>query len=146
MGFEKLDNVKPPSAGDVPADGLYVKCRKLTHSKTGNVARWIAVKMGPALCKKLCLINPDVNLSVMFGTGNDAGKIAVSVDMNDGSFQAKRDAKGGYGFTINAATADGLFSTDFPAFAVAEPDVRHREGTAPVLIFKASEPMLAVDD
>lgn len=85
-------------------------------------------------------------LRLQFGDGSDAGKIALSVDVTNGGFEAKKDKQGRYALTINQRSAEGLFALDFPAFTVSPVEVKERPHTPPLAIFKASDPMLAVED
>lgn len=82
---------------------------------------------------------------MLFGTGEDAGKIMVAVDQALGKFTAKRSKKGHYALTINAASAEGLFALEFPAFTVAEVECFHPQGLPPHCVFAASAEMLAAD-
>src|SRR5690606_8689162 len=147
MGFEVVENVSPPMpSSGVPDDGVRVSCRSLTRKDTGRKAEWIWVKIGPALAKSISLVLPEVGIEVSFGTGTDSGKIAISVNQKNGGFIAKKQGNGGYSFTINSDSADGLFSTDFPAFSCPDVNVINTRGLPPMAIFKASDEMLAVDD
>lgn len=84
---------------------------------------------------------------LLFGSGGDAGKIAISVDHDTGNFIARRDKVGRWVLTINAASADGLFALDFPAFTVPHVEaVRPENGQPRRAVFKASDAMLAVED
>jgi hypothetical protein len=66
------------------------------------------------------------------------------VDNTSGNFRAKRAKDGGYVLTINAASADGLFSLAFAPFAV-EAAVVHARDTPPMAAFRPSAEMLAVE-
>ncbi|WP_340265429.1 hypothetical protein [Sphingobium mellinum] len=61
-------------------------------------------------------------------------------------FRAKKGKDGGYALTINEASADGLFALEFPPFAVTAAMQPNVQGQPPLASFKASEPMLAVED
>lgn len=62
------------------------------------------------------------------------------------TFRAKKGKAGGYMVTINEASADGLFALDFPPFAATAELLPAERGKPPMASFKASEPMLAVED
>ena len=94
----------------------------------------------------MCLLGESTRLQLSFGTDRDAGKIALSVDISAGQFEARRLKSGGYRLTINAASAEGLFALDFPAFTVAPVAVVSRMGKPPMAVFAASPAMLAVED
>lgn len=93
------------------------------------------------------MVADDHRVRVLFGTGSDAGKLQISVDNSGGNFPTKRNKKGNYALTINAASADGLFALEFPVFTVEKCEaVRPENGQPPHFVFKASVPMLAVPD
>jgi hypothetical protein len=148
MAWETIEAVKPQSASAVacPDDGVKVTSRSL-GTRGGGVARYISLTIGAKLARGIALGAPEHKLRLMFGTGDDAGKIAVSVDQEAGRFLAKRNKRGGYALTINAATAEGLFSLTFPAFTVSRCEaIRPTNGQPPRFVFKASAEMLKVDD
>lgn len=58
---------------------------------------------------------------------------------------AKRGKDGGYALTINAASADGLFSLDFAPFAVEEATIIHVRDVPPLAAFRVPPAMLEVD-
>lgn len=70
--------------------------------------------------------------------------IGLSVDAQAGGFRARRAKDGGYVMTINAASAEGLFALDFPAF-VAEASVTHVQNKPPMAVFRASAAMLEAE-
>lgn len=150
MAWDAIDNLKlgNPSVA-VPDMGVRVAARALKLRKGGGtgVTRYIRVTLGAGLAKKLSMLTEAIGVRLLFGTGSDAGKIAISVDATTGNFLAKRDKAGRYALTINAASADGLFALDFPVFTVAAAEaVRPENGQPPRAIFKASDAMLAVED
>lgn len=145
MPFETIENCKPVNMLDaIPSDGVRIGPRRLESRGTETV--YIKLQIGVGLAKKLVLTGEKVALALAFGTGRDAGKIRVSVDVKAGQFVATRDKKGGYSISINKATAEGLFALDFPVFAVPEVEVVHAQGQPPAAIVEVSEQMLAVDD
>lgn len=99
------------------------------------------------LARGISLVQPVAKLRLLFGTGLDAGKVCVSVDQTDGKFVAKRVASGGYFLTINAATAEGLFALEFPAFREEKLEaMRPQNGQPPHFVFHPSAAMLAADE
>lgn len=147
MGFERIENCNAaPSKSRVPAAGVCVQSRACAGRKPGSrLTRYIKIVLGKELANKLVLRGDDVRLAVAFGTERDAGKIMLSVDATAGDFTAKRDKKGNYGLTLNAATADGLFNLEFPTFALDELEPVYRQGTPPALVFACSAEMMAGD-
>lgn len=145
MAFEAIEFVGAPVKASVPAGGVRVSSRGAAP-RGGALVRFIQIKFGSKLAEQLCLKLEQVGLSVQFGSGRDAGKIAFSVDASTGAFLAKRDKNGGYSFTINARTADGLFALDFPPFVVEKPEILTLMGKPPIAVFACSEAMLAAGD
>jgi hypothetical protein len=145
MPFETIDNLKAVSAqiGVFP-DGVRVQARKMKGNK-GSHYSYIKVTVGPRLAAKLVWRDESQRIDLAFGTGKDAGKIRASVNQSSGQFVAKRDKSGRYVFTINAATAEGLFALDFPTFDIEQIEPVCEMNVPPALVFKASDAMLAVD-
>lgn len=145
MPFETIENLKALSAQvAVFPDGLRVQARSL-KKRGGGLTRFIKVIVGAQLAKKLVWRDETVRIDLAFGSGRDAGKIRVSVNVSSGQFIARRDRQGRYVFTINAATAEGLFALDFPEFDIPAIEPVSAVGAPPALIFAASEAMLAAD-
>lgn len=144
MTWEPISNIAPPKAAAVPPKGVAVSVRGL-GLKGGGKVRYIRMAIGPALAKSLCLVTPDIGLRLSLGGGEHAGQIALSVDNAHGNFRARRSKDGGYVLTINAASADGLFSLDFPPFA-ADATIVHARDVPPMAAFRAADAMLAADD
>lgn len=142
MAFEEIERVGPVTASRIPEDGVLVSSRAAMKG-----ARYITVTIGGGgLAKAMVLRGEETRLTLKFGTDRDAGKVAMSVDVTRGAFPVKRQKSGAWKFTINAASADGLFALDFPAFTVPDVQVVSREGHCPMAVFAASEAMLAVED
>jgi hypothetical protein len=108
--------------------------------------RYISVKVGKELAKAARFHLDQQRVRLMFGAGEDAGRIAVAVDMS-GDFLAKRQNSGEYNIVINRHTAENLFSLDFPPFTQERCEaIVPENGQPPRFIFKASPEMLAVED
>ncbi len=149
MAWDSIINVKPTAASvSVPDMGVRIAARALKSRKGGALpTRYIRVTLGAGLSKKLSLLNETTGVRLLFGTGSDAGKIAISVDATTGNFQAKRDKAGRYALTINAATAADRFALDFPAFTVPMVEaLRPENGQPPRAVLKLSAAMLDAAD
>ena len=145
MAFDDIERVAAaPAQVAIPHDGLRVSSR--AAAARGVPTRYIRIDIGAGLAKALCLHGEQSSLRLRFGSGSDAGKIGLSVDVEDGAFPAKKSAKGIWSLTINAASADGLFALEFPKFTVSEPEIVEKGGKPPMAVFSASEAMLAVED
>lgn len=153
MSWESIENVKKTNSSlTVPSDGIRVTACALT-TRGKEPARYIKIVIGADLAKRLAIgvgggkAGDQAALRLLFGSGSDAGRIAISVDHETGNFIAKRDKIGRYALTINAASADGLFALTFPAFSVPHVEaVRPENGQPRRAVFKASDAMLAVED
>ena len=150
MAWDAIENKKPVNPNvAVPDMGVRIAARALNVIRGGapGATRYIRLTLGAGLAKKLSLLTDTVGVRLLFGTGGDAGKIAISVDATTGNFQAKRDKVGRYALTINAATARGRFALEFPAFNVTNVEaVRPENGQPPRAVIRVSPAMLAVDD
>lgn len=147
MGFERIENSKPSAKiGAVPTDGLrwtvmFIKARY------GNLT-FIRLTLGETLVQRLAMAKTleKVPVALLFGTGADAGKLALHVDAT-GDFAAHK-RKGGERrtITLDATTSEGLFnlepgtSCDFAAVAV-----QSRPNAAPMAIINLPEKLLAGD-
>lgn len=146
MPFETIDNLaKLASQTAAFPYGIRVESRAVALRNGGGQARYIKVTVGAQLAKQLVWRAENQRIDLAFGTGRDAGKIRASVNASAGQFMARRDKQGRYAFTINAATANGLFALDFPAFDIERVEPVCERNVPPALVFTASEPMLAVD-
>lgn len=144
MAFDDIERVGPKKVQTVPENGVRVSSR---HAQgRGKPTRYISIQIGGGLAKKMVLLGEETALRLQFGSGRDAGKIAMSVDVTSGPFPARKQRSGAYHLTINAASAEGLFALEFPPFTVAEVEVVHRQGVPPMAVFAASETMLAVEE
>ena len=149
MAFSDIECVNPvkPGAGAVPPAGVRIIGRSLGQRKSvgGGKTHYIQLQIGASLARGLCLTAERHQLRLLFGIGEDAGQIMLAVDNTAGKFLAKRDKKGNYVSTINAATADGLFALQFPAFTVAQVEVQRAPGCPAAAVFAASPEMLKVE-
>lgn len=145
MPFETIDNLKALSAQlTVFPDGVRVQARTL-KKRGGGKTHFIKVTVGAQLARKLVWRDEAVRIDLAFGTGRDAGKVRASVNLSAGQFVAKRDRQGRYVFTINAASAEGLFALEFPDFDIPSLEPVSAVGAPPALIFAVNEAMLAID-
>jgi hypothetical protein len=147
MAFEDIDFLGTASVltVTVPVLGVRVAARSVGQ-KGGGLARFIRVTIGAKIASAIGLKNDLHQLKVAFGTGPDAGKIAVWPASEGGQFRAKRDKQNRYAFTINAQTADGMFALQFPAFVCdGLAPIRPHEGSPVKLVFEASKLMLDAD-
>lgn len=143
MSWEPIDNIAPAKAASIPPKGVAVAVRTL-GLKSGGKVRYIRMVVGPLLAKSLCLITPEIGMRLALGGGEHAGQVALSVDNTHGNFRAKRAKDGSYVLTINAASADGLFSLTFAPFA-ADAGIVHARDTPPMAAFRVPADMLAAD-
>lgn len=152
MAWSEIECVKPVAGLDAVSDtGVRVKARKFKR-RNGAFAYWIELTLGRSLAKALKLPGELGNrdqaaVRLMFGMGEDAGKIGITCDVTQGKFMAKRSAKRGtWSIAIGAASCDGLFALEFPTFAVDQAAVLAPAGKPPIATFAASPEMLAVAD
>lgn len=147
MAFEEIDCVNQLMPLDaVPRDGVRFRARKVgSRHKSGEFKRYIELTIGKGLAAKLHLQGERSALRLMFGTGEDVGKIALTVDKSAGKFAVKARKNGTWVATINAATAEGLFALEFPAFCV-EAELASLTGKPSFATCTVTPEMLAVDD
>lgn len=149
MAWENIDNVKSATAAaSCPVDGVAVRARALNF-KGKRPARWIEITIGQALARDLRLPSDrgECNVRLLFGTGADAGRIAISADQAGGRFAARKTRRGDWRISIGATAAGGLFSLAFEPFTRAGLEAtRPENGQPPMVAFKASDAMLAGDD
>ena len=142
MGFEIIENLqKSHKREHVPVNGICL------NSVVFGKLPFIRLTIGPGLARQSGMNNPTHKICLAFGTGSDAGKIQVSVNDADGMFIAKCSKAGNYALTINKDTADGLFAVVFPKYTIDHIEaIRPDNGNPRYFVFKASAPMLAVED
>lgn len=148
MPFEAIVNIAPPKTSKiaVPADGVLVRGRKIEFKRGKRPAHWIEILIGPQLAQKLCIDKLELcRLQIMFGTGVDAGKIAITLDAKHG-FEATRTKTGNHRVTVNQHSCAGLFALSFDTFTVPAVRVEHAHAKPPLAVFKASEAMLKAED
>lgn len=145
MAFSEIECVKPVTGLDAVSDnGLRVAARRFTAKR--GLVRWIEIKLGAGLARQLALTQPQHKVRLLFGTGEDAGKILLAVDAEKGRFLAKRDKQGRYTIAISAASAEGLFALEFPVFSVVDAEAMRAPGCRVSVTFAVSAAMLAVED
>lgn len=149
MAFEDIECVSAPKPSRTPPSGVAVAVRRLGRSNRtgGGTVSYIKLTIGADLARRISLTQPEHKLRVLFGTDEDAGKVRISVDNVAGKFETKRDKKGNYAITLNAATVDGLFSLNFQPFTVDRCEaLRPTNGQPPHFVFQATADMLAVEE
>lgn len=146
MGWEVIENVKPSGKPDaVPPAGVRVASRGCLGGK-----RYIALIVGRDLARSMGMAVEHYPVRLMFGSGSDAGKIAVALGPDNdrsGGFRAKLQKSGNYLITISQASAEGLLSVNFPELRETRCEVIRPENGGPrMFIFRASKEMLEVSD
>ena len=143
MAFDTIAYVGPVKSGvTLPTDGVKVYCRQLT-SRKGAVVRYINIQIGAGVAKKLAMHRDTHPMNIQIGRDNDAGKIALSLDMQ-GGFVARKNKAGAYTVTINAASAAGKFALQFDAFSRDNVEVLKMQSGAFFCAFLATASMLQV--
>ncbi|MBV8973180.1 MAG: hypothetical protein JO290_12915 [Sphingomonadaceae bacterium] len=92
MAWEEIERTTAVPKPKVPGHGVAVSTRK---APKGVGPGYIAIKVGDDLARSAKFGPSPQRVRLMFGTGTDAGKIAVSVDDATGRFVAKRNKRGG---------------------------------------------------
>lgn len=137
MTWENIEAVGKVAADGTPPMGVRVNTRSLVGGQ-----RWIAIVVGKDLAKASAFHMEKQKVRVLFGTGVDAGKIAVAVDQS-GDFVATRRRSGEYLISINGKSAKGRFCLNFPAFRVETCEaIKPQNGQPPKFIFRVSREML----
>ena len=145
MAFDTIAYVGPAkSTVTLPDNGVKVYSRHITR-KTGEKVRFINIQIGTGLAKKLAMHRDTHGMQVQLGRDNDAGKIALMLDMA-GGFIARKSKSGTYTLTINALSAQGRFALAFDAFARDNVEVLKMASGAHFCAFLATAGMLAVED
>lgn len=146
MPFEPIENVSRATAlPRTPADGIRFT-RAVSRRNGGPPVRYIRLEIGAGLARQLAITGEHSALALAIGSGSDAGRMRLGVDFSGGTFPAKRTKTGGYAFTINAASADGLFTATFTPVTVCGLEATAVAGKAPWVIFDLPPSVLALDD
>lgn len=141
--IERLGAAASDAAG-VPPMGVRVAKRRLGRPGT-NDAGYISILIGNALAARLGLREAGHPVSLAFGNGNDAGKIAITVGAGD--FAAKGKPGKPYQVSINRVSAEGLFAWQFSTFERTPLEaIRPERGGGAMTVFTATAEMLAVED
>lgn len=150
MSWIVIENLKPASGAASPLAPDHVRVKpRIVGLRSGKVARYIEVRLSAASARKIGLQGEAPRIAMMLGGGERAGMIGLVAANDTGTFVARpfKKAPGSYVFTINAASADGLFSLDFPQFDVeAAPFFPEGANGQKGIAFQASAAMLAVED
>lgn len=142
MAFDTIAYVGPAkSTVTLPNDGVLVQARKL-GTRGGKIARYITIKIGAGLATKLAMHRDRHPMTVQLGRDNDAGKIALALDMQ-GQFIATKAKKGGsYVLTINESSAAGKFALAFDTFTRDNVEVLKMQNGPHFCAFLATRGML----
>lgn len=145
MAFDTIAYVGPvKSTVTLPDNGVKVWSRHITR-KTGTKVRFINIQIGAGLAKKLAMHRDAHSMQVQLGRDNDAGKIALMLDMT-GGFVAKKAKSGAYTLTINELSAQKRFALMFDAFARENVEVLKMASGGHFCAFLATASMLTVED
>lgn len=113
MGFERIESVRAAPPRAVPDGGArwFVLLSPRRNLRTETARYYAKLILSRSLAHRLAIpAQMDcVAVALFFGTGPDAGKIAVQVD-GDGDFFARKRRDGCRVVTLSAATCDGLFA------------------------------------
>jgi hypothetical protein len=114
MAWNLLENKKPLTGGKVDISaGARVRWRKLKRKHGEGYSEYAYIVVGAKAATALALKSEKHGLSVMFGTGEEAGKLAITVDNEKGGFIAKRTNGGDYSFTMSSETVAGKMKAAF---------------------------------
>lgn len=144
MAFDTIAYVGPAkSTVTLPNDGVLVQARKL-GTRGGKIARYITIKIGAGLATKLAMHRDHHPMAVQLGRDNDAGKIALALDMQ-GQFIATKAKKGSYALTINESSAVGKFALAFDTFTRDNVEVLKMQNGPHFCAFRVTRQMLEAD-
>lgn len=151
MSWDPIDNLSPNRLpATIPPTGIRISTHALNQRRKGvsfKQVRYIKIQIGPDLAHSLSLRAAQTMVQLLFGSEDNRGKIKLRVDADVGNFVARRNRAGAYSLTISKASAEGLFSLNFPAYEIpsvtAQPAAN---GQAANCIFRASPAMLSVED
>ncbi len=146
MPFENIERVGPPPTSQTPAGGVLVSPKSMKIAKTGKTSTFITIRIGAALARKAAFHLDAQPVAIQVGTGNDAGKIAIAVDMQ-GDFVARGKKDKAYQISINAGSAEGLFSLKFDKFARDDLELIDPVAGQPrFFVFRATDQFLNPED
>jgi hypothetical protein len=112
MAFELLTNPTKTKSGCDISLGASVRRRTLTRKTSGKIS-FVVVNIGAMVAQSLSLTADTHRLAVMFGTGADKGKLAITVDNSAGQFTCRKTKTKTYTFTIPDAASAGRLKDDF---------------------------------
>lgn len=108
MAWNLLENKKPLTGGKVDISaGARIRWRKLKRKHGEGYSEYAYVTIGSKAALALALKSEKHGLAVMFGSGEEAGKLAITVDNEKGKFVIKRTNGGDYTFTLSSDTVAG---------------------------------------
>jgi hypothetical protein len=87
MAFETIENVKPSYyiAANTPKHGIAVSTRRAPSSEKASAPhRYIVLKIGADLAKAVRFHAEKQEVRLMFGTGPDAGKVQLAMQLGGG--------------------------------------------------------------
>lgn len=114
MGFTELVK-EGASTASVPEEGIVLGCRKVARGDGST--RYLAVKVGKKLAAELGCHLSEQGMSVSMGHGQDAGKMAVSLNAAS-KFTAKKQTAGHYMLTVTGTALLGHLDLDFGVHVV----------------------------
>ncbi len=139
MAYEILPN---PSKNKKPnhdfSSGVRIQGRQMKSRINGNVSKYIQITLGKQLASSLIMTMPHHNLILQFGTGEDAGKLAITLDNQQGQYPSKRSKNGQYSVSIPAAVAQGRMLLEFNTIYQSEVTMLRAENKPRILILDIS--------
>lgn len=131
MGFEKLVNEKPAKANALDiADGARLQFRRLRRGE--RETRFLMLTIGRQASRKLALQSENTKVHLLFGTGEDKGQLAITVDNTDGAFMAKRNKQYEYIVPIPMASVTGKVNVPFETIYCKTMEIKKLDPTKPV--------------
>lgn len=115
MGFTELTREKSGTSVLVPYDGVVMG--KRVAGRGATKAPYLTVKIGKNLAAELGCHLAAQNFAVRVGHGEDAGKMAISLDAK-GKFTAKKQTAGYYLLTVPGSAIGDHMSFDFDTTVV----------------------------
>jgi hypothetical protein len=143
MGYSVLINKVANTGAPDFSSGVKVASRKMNVSKNGKAgAEYIQLTIGQKLAAGLHLSLDHHKLALMFGNGDEFGKMAMTVDNEKGMFSAKRNKKGQYLLSISKETAAGILLMGFETFYREKAELIKIDPAKPVFAIFDIEPAL----